>query len=73
MKLESLFLLAFYLIPLIAMGIISHINYKKCRIQFSAISKGIRFQRKYQMLKSLHRAGRTYEFFRTSPVPGRKR
>lgn len=54
MKFESLFLLAFYLIPLIAMGIISHINYKKCRIQFSAISKGIRFQRMYQMLKSLH-------------------
>ncbi|HFN3778961.1 hypothetical protein [Enterobacter hormaechei] len=54
MKIESLFLLALYLIPLISMGIVSHINYKKCRIQFSAISKGIRFQRKYQMLKSLH-------------------
>lgn len=54
MKIESLFLLAFYLIPLISMGIVSHINYKKCRIQFSAISNGIRFQRKYQMLKSLH-------------------
>lgn len=54
MKIESLFLLALYLIPLISMGIVSHINYKKCRIHFSAISKGIRFQRKYQMLKSLH-------------------
>lgn len=54
MKLEPLFLLAFYLIPLIAMGIISHFNYKRCRIKYSAISKGIRFQRKYQMLKILH-------------------
>ena len=54
MKLEPLFLLVFYLIPLIAMGIISHSNYKRCRIKCSAISKGIRFQRKYQMLKSLH-------------------
>ena len=54
MKIEALLLLAFYLIPLIAMVIISHINHKKSRIQFSAISKGMRFQRKYQMLKSLH-------------------
>jgi CHASE3 domain sensor protein len=34
----SLYFAGLYLI-LIAMGIISYINYKKCRIQFSAIIK----------------------------------
>lgn len=44
MKIESLFLLSFYLIPLIAMGIISHINYKNAAFNSQQSAKAFGFK-----------------------------